>query len=238
MSRSCKICGAGLSMGARFCESCGARLTVGEAASPEARQAPVSAAGGGNISLCADGKYRWVYEFQMLKNPTVLFTVWRVLAVCACAPALITMLSGLKREGTGALLSAAKTYGAALLVILPVSLLAYFILAAIYGWKYIVLFEMDDRGIVHLQQPKQFKKAQGVAWLTMLAGRSGQGLLISSKNALSSDFSYVRSVKGLPRRNTIKLSEVLSHNQVYVEKEDFDFVWSYITSRCEKAKIR
>ena len=77
-----------------------------------------------------------------------------------------------------------------------------------------------------------------MAWLTMLAGRGGQGLLISSKNTQSSDFSYVRSVKGLPRRNTIKLSEVLSHNQVYVEKEDFDFVWSYITSRCEKAKIR
>mgnify|MGYP007070339844 CR=1 FL=1 len=31
-----------------------------------------------NIYLCTDGRYRWVYEYQMLKNPTVLITVLKV----------------------------------------------------------------------------------------------------------------------------------------------------------------
>ena len=32
-----------------------------------------------NIYLCPDGVYRWIYEFPMAKNPTILITVWKVL---------------------------------------------------------------------------------------------------------------------------------------------------------------
>ena len=33
------------------------------------------------IELCADGKYRWIYEFNMLKNPTIFFTVLNIFGV-------------------------------------------------------------------------------------------------------------------------------------------------------------
>lgn len=199
----------------------------------------------GGVTRCEDGKYRWLYEYHMLKNPTVFFTVLKILMIGGCAPALITALSSLKREGLGALVSGAQVYGVVLLISLPVTLLAYFILAAMYGWKYIVLFEMDDAGVAHIQQPKQFKKAQGIAWLMMLSGAAandlgmtGRGALIAKKNAISSDFPMVRSVRGLRHRDTIKLDQPLSHNQIYVKQEDYDFVWDYIASRCENAKIR
>ena len=213
---------------------------------PAAQTSPAAAAGGsGSIRLCADGKYRWVYEFPMLKNPTILLTVWKILALCCLAPALIVLLSALKREGLGAFVGAAQTYGLVLLIVTAVSLLAYCIAAAIYGGTYIVLFEMDEKGVAHIQQPRQFKKAQGLAWLTLLAGTAGGrpaaaglGLSAGAKNAVRSDFPYVKSVRGFPRRGTIKLHELFAHNQVYVEKEDYDFVWNYITARCEKAKIR
>ncbi|MBQ9614086.1 MAG: hypothetical protein IJV14_16465 [Lachnospiraceae bacterium] len=32
-----------------------------------------------NIYLCPDGKYRWTYELQMLKNPTILITILKVI---------------------------------------------------------------------------------------------------------------------------------------------------------------
>ena len=51
-------------------------------------------------------------------------------------------------------------------------------------------------------------------------------------------FECVRKVRLYPRRCTIKLTEGLSHNQVYAAKEDFDFVRDYIVSRCTNAKIR
>lgn len=236
----CPKCGQKTDGENTFCPGCGARLDGKKPA-----QCDASAHGSGNIKLCADGKYRWVYEYSMLKNPTILFTVFKILAICACAPALITLLSSIGREGAGAFLVGVKVYGIALLIALPLTLIAYIILAAIYGWKYIVLFEMDDGGIVHIQQDKQFKKAQGIAWLTILAGvaakstgRVGQGVLVSGKNSQSSDFAAVKSVVGIRRRDTIKLNQPFAHNQIYVEKEDYDFVWEYITSRCTKAKIR
>ncbi len=34
-----------------------------------------------NVKLCPDGKYRWCYEVNMLKNPMILFTVFKVLAI-------------------------------------------------------------------------------------------------------------------------------------------------------------
>ena len=27
------------------------------------------------IQLCPDGKYRWIYEYDMLKNPSILLTM-------------------------------------------------------------------------------------------------------------------------------------------------------------------
>ena len=239
MLQRCMHCGTTLGESVRFCENCGAHQNGAASSSSTAQKPSVSTVGGnGNLKLCADGTYRWLYEFPTLKNPTILFTVWKILALCSFAPMLITILADLKRDGFGALVAGAKVYGLVLLIILPVTLLAYFILAAIYGWKYVVLFEMNDKGIVHLQQPKQFKKAQGVALLTMLVGKSGLGLQITTKNAQSSKFASVTSVRGLRRRNTIILHTLFSHNQVYAEQENYDFIWRYITTRCEKAKIR
>lgn len=194
--------------------------------------------GSGNIKLCADGKYRWIYEFSMLKNPTILFTILKIFMVVGCAPALIVLFESLGSEGLGALITCAKVYGVVLLICVPLTLLSYLIVAALYGWKYIVLFEMDEEGVVHIQQDKQFKKAQGIALITMLVGKVGQGLMVSAKNTQSSKFQVVRTVKGIRRRNTIKLNQFLAHNQIYVEKEDYDFVFNYISSRCKKAKIR
>ena len=33
---------------------------------------------GKEVRLCQDGKYRWVYEMSMLKNPTIFLTVFKV----------------------------------------------------------------------------------------------------------------------------------------------------------------
>lgn len=174
----------------------------------------------------------------MLKNPMIFFTVLKIFLIGGCAPALIVLLASLGREGLGAFVSCAEVYGIVMLISVPLTLFAYLIVAAIYGWKYIVLFEMDDEGVIHIQQDKQFKKAQGIAKLTMLTGRVGQGLSVSAKNVQSSSFRSVRTVKGIRRRDTIKLNQLLVHNQIYAEKEDYDFVWEYITSRCKKAKIK
>lgn len=92
------------------------------------------------VTRCGDGKYRWVYEYPMLKNPTILLTTLTLFLLCGLAPV-----------------------GILVLIALPLTLISYGILAMNYGWTYIVLFEMDETGITHLQQPRQFPKTQGFA---------------------------------------------------------------------------
>ncbi len=41
-----------------------------------------------NIYMGDDGIYRWMYEFHMMKNPVILFTVWKVLGMSAAIIAL------------------------------------------------------------------------------------------------------------------------------------------------------
>jgi hypothetical protein len=100
----CENCGNEIKDDARFCPVCGAQVNssavpVGSApAVAEGFQAgpmPQEMNRGyqdigsredikgqrvtENIYLCPDGAYRWVYEFDMIKNPTILITVWKVL---------------------------------------------------------------------------------------------------------------------------------------------------------------
>ena len=122
--------------------------------------------------------------------------------------------------------------------------IAYIIVACIYGWKYIVLFEMDETGVSHNQMPKQFEKAQGLAWLTTMAGlltgnftTAGAGMLASAKSSSTSTFKSVKKVVRQKRYNLIKVNELLEKNQIYAEDADYDFVWNFICARCPDAKI-
>ena len=201
-----------------------------------------------NIWLCPDGVYRWTYEFDMLKNPTILFSVWKVLGISFGAVYLFTLVVDLLQ---GAIRSWADLWSASKLfvllagVFLVISVISYIILAALYGWKYQVLFEMTDEYVRHIQMPRQFKKAEAIGWLTSfvgaLAGKPymmGLGSSAAAKNTSTSEFKNVETVKVRRRRHTIHVNQLLDKNQVYAEDGDFDFVEKYIKDRCVKAKLK
>ena len=113
------------------------------------------------------------------------------------------------------------------------------------GWKYMVLFEMTEEYVRHIQMPKQFKRAQALGWLAMLAGRStgkpamaALGLDISARNTSTSEFKNVEVIKPRRRRNTIYVNQRLDRNQVYAEDADFDFVERFIMDHCTRAKVK
>lgn len=249
----CGNCGAELKQDSAFCEERGAKAEPARTEDTHAHRGADSvtqtAVGippqNGSIHLCADGKYRWIYEFSMLKNPVIFFTIMKVLVIGSCVPALITILSSMGTEGAKAFLSGAKVLGILLIIMVPLLLISYFIVAALYGWKYIVLFEMDEKGIRHIQQDKQFKKAQGIAWVNMFLGAAGNnismtghGMALKTRNTMSSDFAFVKKVTCITKRNTIKPDELFAHNQIYIEQADWEFVRDYIVKRCVSAKIK
>ncbi len=199
---------------------------------------------GEEIRLCTDGKYRWVYKMSMLKNPTVFLTVFKVFAYIIVVGFLIFgfFLYVIHGDWAG-LWGMAKATGLVLLIFLGLTFLGVVLVAIAYGGNYEVLFVMDEKEIAHIQVPQQFKKAQKLAAVTAMAGAAGgsfttagAGMLAASKNASISVFAHVKRVKARRWLHVIKVNQLFEHNQVYVRKEDFDFVYNYIKSRCPKVK--
>lgn len=199
---------------------------------------------GKEVRLCNDGKYRWVYEMNLLKNPTIFLTVLKVMLISVGIVGLFMLLIAAFQGDLDVewLWFWLKLMGIMIGVFLGLTIISILIVAAILG-KYVVLFEMDDKEVVHIQMPRQVKKAEVVGLITALVGLAaknpttvGAGLLSASRSTSTSVFANVRSVKARRRRNLIKVNQLLFKNQVYVPDEDYDFVYDYIKSRCPKAK--
>ena len=197
------------------------------------------------VKLYPDGKYRWVYEVPMLKNPSILIDVYKVLGISFGIVWLFTVLimgceEGYTLENLWGITSGFLVLMAVFLVI---GCIAYFIVAWCYDWKYVVLFTLDERQAVHQQMPRQVKKATVLGALTAMVGGAagkpdvvGSGLLAASRSTLTSDFVDVTRLIPCRCNNLIKVNQLLSKNRVFVPDEDFDFVYNYLCQHCPRAK--
>lgn len=194
------------------------------------------------VTLGDDGKYRWTYEMSLFKNPTIFLLIWKIFFFIFLGVFAVVSISDYIKWGSEKVLENLPILGYILLGMTAVTVLGYLIYAAIMGGKYIVEFEMDEKGVNHKQTETQAKKAKKIGRVTMMAGAaSGRiGTVGAGMNAqrteMYSDFSKVRKIKAYPRRDLIKVNERLEHNQVYAAKEDFAFVKNYIASRCVNIK--
>ena len=195
-----------------------------------------------NITLCADGKYRWTYEVSLFKNPMYFFLIWKIFFFIILGIFLIAFVADAINWGFDDAVGSLKIMVYFILGMTVLVGLGYLLYAAIMGGKYIVDFEMDEAGINHAQTAAQAKKAKKIATITTLAGAAtgrlstvGAGMA-AQRTEMYSEFAKVRKVKAYPSRNLIKVNGLLDHNQVYAAPEDFDFVYQYIASRCVNVK--
>ena len=103
-----------------------------------------------NISMCPDGKYRWVYELDMYKSSAIIKELWRVLLITGALVLIIlfgiNIMDGDLMETLQFVAQAAAILFGIFLVL---SIVGYLIFAYIIGGKYCVVFEMDEGGINH-----------------------------------------------------------------------------------------
>ena len=191
-----------------------------------------------------DGVLRWVYEMNMWKNPTLVITVWNILLLVALFPAILMFLLSFGQGAGFAFITMIKVYGLVAGIMTVLMLLAYLVIVALNGGQYCVLFEMDKKGVKHIQMQKQFKRNQILSMITVLAGiaagnvqTTAAGVMAGTKRSTYSDFAKVKEVKINHKRNVIFLNENLTHNQVYANKEDFTFIVDFIIQQCGKAKV-
>ena len=195
--------------------------------------------------LCPDGKYRWVYDVPMLKNPSILFDVYWVLVISFGIVYLFVMLIG---GCTGNLSwkitwSMTKTFVLLSAFMFVLGWVAYFFVAWYYGWKYSILFIMDEKEVVHEQLKSTQHKARAIGKLTALAGVAsgkpgmvGLGILAANRTSMTTTYDSVRRVIPRRRMNLIKVNGLLTRNRVFVADEDFDFVYEFLLQHCHNHK--
>lgn len=200
---------------------------------------------GNRVMLCKDGKYRWIHEVNMFKNPSILFDVWKVLGITMLIVIVIVgfilVISG-DLDVDGMLgMGKAMLITAAIMAVL--SIIGYLVYALIAGGKYIVLFTLDEKEVVHQQMPRSAKKGQIIGDLAILAGLAtgrigtiGTGMLAKSRTSMTTTLLDVKRLTPCPRMNMIKVNETLSKNRVYVCKEDFFLVYNFLCEHCMNAK--
>ena len=197
------------------------------------------------VKLYPDGKYRWVYEVPMLKNPTILFDVYKVLGISFGIVWLFNVLLISCEDGLNLrnLWSFTSGFLILMLVFLVIGYVAYFIVAWYYGWKYIVLFTLDEKEVVHQMMPRQMEKAKVLGALTALIGSvagkpgvMGAGVLAASRSTSTSVLANVARLVPRRRFHLIKVNQLLNKNRVFVPDEDFDFVYNFLCQHCPKAK--
>lgn len=237
----CIYCGHSLLKDARYCAHCG--KPTKEFSNIHVKKKDV----GHRVLLCKDGKYRWIYTLHLLKNPTILFDALTVLAMSEVIVLLFmlildTMENGFNMAMLKGLLSMFMIVTG---VLLAVSFLGYLVYAALNGWNYLVLIEMDEEGVVHHQMGKSVKIANAVGWISILAGITtsnpgnvGLGITSATRNSIFSTYANVRRVKANRKRNLVKVHGLFTRNRIYVQPEDFDFVYEYIRSRCPRLKSK
>ena len=199
-----------------------------------------------NITMCPDGKYRWVYELDMYKSSAIIKEVWRVFLISVMIVAAFVFVMNIRDNGLmEALQFVVQTAAILLGIFLVLSIIGYLVFAFMIGGKYCVVFEMDEEGINHKQHQKHVKKAELIGAITALAGMAGgnlstvgTGVLAAARTSMLTYFDDVKELEILPKEHLIRVNETLSRNQVYAEDEDFAFVASYIQARCRNAKVK
>ncbi|MBO4363035.1 MAG: hypothetical protein J5912_01480 [Clostridia bacterium] len=198
-----------------------------------------------NITLGADGKYRWVYSVNLFTNPIFLLLVWKIFFFIVLGIfAFTTVVDVIDWGGFSwdLMKGQLKVFGIIFGVMTALVLVGYLLYAAIMRGKYTVEFEMDEKGVNHRQIESQAKKAKKVGEAAMVAGlltgsySTAAAGASSQRTEMYSEFSKTRRVVSRPLFRVIKIKGLLSNNQVYATKEDFGFVKNYIIEHCPNLK--
>ena len=191
------------------------------------------------VTMCLDGKFRWVYEMSLFRNPTVLYTLIKVFLIVVAIMWLLSFFIGIGDGVSEAAGNATMIAGVCLAIIIPLCLIGYAVYALSVGGKYCVVFEMNEDGVLHAQQEQQAKKAGLLTDVGVLAGilagnptLAGTSLLARTNTSMYTDFPDVKIIRPARGRNTI----YVNNNQVYVPDEDFDMVLDFIRAHCPNAR--
>ena len=215
------------------------------------------------VTLYEDGVYRWSYDLDMWRNRYILNLVIKVLLLVLGIPTLFVLAMLLKglipllRAGMpmGDALSFARNdllivaiVGGLLAGMILLTLIIYAVAAAVMHGHYRLCYQMDDSAVALVRDPDKMKALNTfgtvVAAVGLAIGKPGDamrvgGTLAAVNNSGTSRFDSTRRVKIVPEIDLLDLREWFGMNQVFVPREDYEFVRDFILARVsQKARDR
>lgn len=250
----CENCGAPIEQGAKFCGCCGkptATQTTVERPQPQPQSQPQPAARPApsnageptaRVQLCPDGKYRWSYEVNLWKNPSILLDLVKVFGIILVgiwflSVILVPLFDGHLRWHR--VVDSSTGFLWVVLAVAVLCLIGYVISGIASGGRYAAYFVMDEETVTHQQMAKDVKRTQVIAAINMMVDddMGSAAILAAAQSPFITPYRRVRKIKTHRRRHLIKVDELLTKNRIYVEDpEDYEFVLRYITERCPKAR--
>ena len=191
------------------------------------------------------GNWHWIYRLPMFKNFSILRTIMKPIGVCCILPTVLAVILILKN---GRSFSDEKeilmlTIGLGVLV-LAITVLCYFLVAALFGGNYIFIYTMTDHSLTVNQPAGQAARSMAIGAFTSAAGAVGgnpgvmmAGLAARGNQITSSEFDKILSLKIDPPAGEIRIHSFLTWYSIYVGPDDFAFVAEYLRTRCKNAAI-
>ena len=189
-----------------------------------------------------DGTYDWIYCMNMMKDLSMLKFYYKVIGLCFLPIILLMIWMALTgRFDWSSFLVVMLCF----VVVLLIVVFAVWLVNKLFQSKYMLIYQMNNEGLTFSQTTDQAEMTRTIAAASAAASAagghtggviSGSGMALSP-NAYYSEFSKVRSVRGVRKDNLIWVNTFLQFQQVYVPAGSYDFVWNYITQRCVNARI-
>ena len=187
------------------------------------------------IILGDDGAYRWYYEVDLWRNPIILLTIGKryfgSTSLFACMTCIGFRLSNLQKL--------LNMFGFWWLMGLVSCLVIYGSLLVIDDGKYRVFFEMDEEKVIHTAIIKNY--AVPLAIISCFIRSKSKENEDVGMNRLRhptyiSFYHRIEKIIVLPQYHTIKVRGVNVYNQVYISKEQCEFVYRFIKAHCLNVK--
>lgn len=237
----CQNCGNRMDDNARFCSSCGAPMPQMTQPPPDMQDEGDGALPPG-IERLEDGTLCWIYAQSLWSNPTILYTVLKVMMISTLI--VMLLLVGLSiMEGDFDLGETLIIGGGLAAGVTVLSLIGYAVFAAVSGGKYNMLFFMNDTIIVHMAMPKEKTRGDRISSAAVIVGAlvgnptlTGVGLANYGRNTMESKFANVKSIVQDRSHDLIKVRDGFEFNQIYASPAQYDFVLSHIVSHCPNVR--
>ena len=134
----------------------------------------------------------------------------------------------------------AQVYGIVVGVLIGIFLIAYPLFILVKGGRYAILFEMDAKGVRHIEMPSTVDRSELLAWVGVVAGLAARNPTVMGSNPLAlsrkemyTRFKDVRKVVVLGRKRVIKLiSRDMTRDLIYAGADDFASIEAFVLRQC------